>query len=60
MPAEQLHAGRNEDGADDRGIHEEGDADTEAHLLEHDQVAGREAGEHGDDNEGGTGDEPRR
>ena len=57
--AEELHARRDEHGADDRGVDEEGDGDAEAHLLEHDQVAGGEAAEDGDDDQRGAGDQPR-
>jgi len=56
---EQAHRARKQYRADDRCVDQERGGDAEAHLLEHDQLAAREAGEDGDDDQRRPGDDPR-
>src|ERR1700735_1604989 len=56
--AEEAQGAGEDDHADERGVEEKGGGDTEAHLLEHDELPAGEATEHGDDDEGGPGDDP--
>ena len=58
--SEQLHRAWEHDRADDRRIDQQRGGDTEAHLLEHDQVAAREAREDRHDDQRRSGDDPRR
>src|SRR5215216_2408220 len=58
--AEEGHAGRNEDGADDGGVEEDRDGQAEAELLEEDELTAGKGGEDDDHDRGGTGDDPRR
>src|SRR4029450_7336938 len=55
--AGEFHRAGEGDGGDERGVDEERGGDPEAHLLEHDQLAAREAGEDGDDDQGGARDD---
>ena len=59
-PVEQGERARQYDRADDRRVEQERDGDAEAHLLEHHELPGGEAGEDDDDDQRRTGDDPRR
>src|SRR5580704_13711695 len=55
--AEEAQGAGQDDHADERGVQEQGGGDTEAHLLEHDELSAGEAAEHDDDDEGGPSDD---
>ena len=57
--AEEVHGGGEHDRADDRRVDQQCDGDAESHLLEHDQLAACEAGEHGDDDQRRARDDSR-
>src|SRR5262245_48770722 len=54
--AEQPHRGGHQDGADDGRVEQQRDGDAEADLLEHHELAEREADEDDDDDERGPCD----
>src|SRR5205823_7244096 len=56
--AEQAHGRREDHRADNRCVEQERDCDTEAHLLELDEIALREAREDRDDDQRRTRDDP--
>src|SRR6266540_3780734 len=58
--AEQLHRCGHKHRADERRIDQQRDCDPEPHLLEHHEVACREAREDGDDDQRGARDDARR
>ena len=57
--AEQLHRGRQEHAADERGVDQDGERETDAHLLEIDERERDEHQEHSDHHERGARDRAR-
>ena len=56
--AQQGHRGGYDDHPDEGGVHQQGDGDAEAHLLEHHQLPRGEPCEDDDDDQRGPGDDP--
>jgi hypothetical protein len=56
--AEQGHGGRDEDAANQAGVHRDGDGQGQAEFLDAESLAGGEAEEHDDDQECGASDDP--
>src|SRR5215218_9294613 len=57
--AEQRHRGGHDHGADERRVDQHRSAQPESHLLEHHELTAGEAGEDGDHDQRGAGDQPR-
>jgi DNA-binding MarR family transcriptional regulator len=58
--AEQLHQGRDEQGADDRGVEEHGERAADAELLEEDDRGGRERADGDAEQQDGGGNDAAR